>query len=44
MDVAFLQLLANDLHKLIGQYGEEQVTINANFIMAVDLLNKNISV
>ena len=36
LNVVFLQLLANDLHELIGQYGDEQVTVDANFFMVVD--------
>jgi hypothetical protein len=32
----FLQLPANDLHELVGQDGDEQVAVNANFFMVVD--------
>ena len=36
LDTVFLQLPANDLHELIGQYGDEQVAVDANFFMVVD--------
>ena len=36
LNVVFLQLLANDLHELIGQYGDEQVAVDANFFVVVD--------
>ena len=36
LDIVFLQLPANDLHELVGQDGDEQVPVNANFFMVVD--------
>jgi len=36
LDVVFLQLLANDLHELVSQDGDEQVAVNTYFFMVVD--------
>ena len=36
LDVVFLQVLANDLHELVSQDGDEQVAVNTYFFMVVD--------
>ena len=36
LDAMFLQLPANDLYELVGQYGDEQVTVDANFFMVIN--------
>ena len=36
LDVLLLQLPTDDLHELVGQYGDEQMTVHATFFVMID--------